>query len=270
MSEPESPASRFRRLIEPPALLADPIVQCLVLIALTSVFFLLFPRVDVWFSGLFYQPGNGFPVSQLGAFIFIRDVNRNLTWIVVVGLVLALAARVVWPLRPAPVAPRDALFILSTLAIGPGLIVNLVFKNNWGRPRPFTVDLFGGDNPFVGAWHMSNYCATNCSFVAGEGSSSIWLLSLIVLVPERWRPTATKILLGFATVVSLNRIAYGGHFLSDVLLSWWITLAVMAVVYRVLYVAPPQALTNDRMETGLARLGTALRNAVSRRTRPRG
>jgi membrane-associated PAP2 superfamily phosphatase len=257
-----------RQVFASPALLTDPIAQCLLLIALTSVFFLLFPRVDVWFSGLFYEPGNGFPVSRLGAFIFIRDVNRNLTWIVVVALLFALAAKIARPDRPAPVAPRDALYILSTLAIGPGVIVNLILKNNWGRPRPFTVDLFGGDHPFVGAGHMSNYCNTNCSFVAGEGSSSIWLLTLLVLVPERWRATATKVLLGFATVVSLNRIAFGGHFLSDVLMSWWITLAVMAVLYRILYVSPPHALTNDHLEAGLARLGTALRDAVFRARPP--
>ncbi len=45
---------------------------------------------------------------------------------------------------------------------------------------------------------MSDACATNCSFISGEGSSAIWLLTFAVLLPPRWRPLGLKILLGFA------------------------------------------------------------------------
>ena len=111
---------------------------------------------------------------------------------------------------------------------------------------------------------MTDYCSTNCSFVSGEASSAMWLLTLVVLLPEQWRGLALKILIGLAITLSLNRIAFGGHFLSDVLLAWWMTLAVIAIAWRILYVQPPAALTNDRMEAWLTDAGNGLRRLFQR------
>ena len=249
-----------------PALIGDPIVQCLILIVLTSAVFLAFPGIDPWFSGLFYETGNGFLVTHLQAFIAVRDFHRTMTAVIPTVLVVVLLIKLIWPHRRSLLKPRDILFILSTLAIGPGIVTNLIFKDNWGRPRPFRVEAFGGDQPFVGVWRITHYCASNCSFVSGEGSSAIWLLTLAVMVPARWRATAIRALLIVAVVLSLNRIAFGAHFLSDVVLAWWITLLVIAVEYRLLYISPPAALTNERLETWLTEAGEALRRgAVSLR-----
>ena len=128
-----------------PALIGDPIVQCLILIALTSAVFFAFPGIDIWFSGLFYEAGNGFLVGRLKAFIVVRDLLRNMTVVIVVVLGATLLIKLAWPHRRSLLKPRDVLFILSTLAIGPGIITNLIFKDHWGRPRPFRVAAFGGD-----------------------------------------------------------------------------------------------------------------------------
>ena len=73
--------------------------------------------------------------------------------------------------------------------------------------------------------------------------------------------------------LSLNRIAFGAHFLSDIVLAWWITLLVIAVLCRLLYVSPPAALTDERMEDGLTQTGMGLRQAalglVAKIRRPR-
>ncbi len=244
-----------------PALIGDPIVQCLLLIILTSAVFLAFPGIDLWFSGLFYA--NGFLVAQLTAFVALRDLLRNATTVIVIVLVVVLIIKLAWPYRRTLLRPRDVVFILSTLAIGPGIITNLIFKDHWGRPRPYQVVDFGGQDPFVGAWKITHYCASNCSFVSGEGSSAIWLLTLAVLLPQRWRMTGIKVLAGFAVAFSLNRVAFGGHFLSDVLLAWWITALVIAIEYRVLYVHPPAALTNSRMEAWLTEAGHGMRQGVA-------
>ena len=55
--------------------------------------------------------------------------------------------------------------------------------------------------------------------------------------------------------MSLNRIAYGGHFLSDVVLSWAITLTVIAAAHRLIYVHPPAVLTEGRLEQALTDFG---------------
>jgi membrane-associated phospholipid phosphatase len=254
------------RPADQPALIADPIVQSFALILLTSVFFLLFPDLDLWFSGLFYQRGYSFPFGRLPASSGLRTIASDVTILIVVGLLATLVVKLVLPLRPSLVAPRDVLFILGTLAIGPGIIVNLIFKDHWGRPRPVMLEVFSSAQPFVGAWHMSDACASNCSFVSGEASSAIWLLTTVVLLPPRWRVLAVKILVGVAIVLSLNRIAAGGHFLSDVLLAWWMTLAVIALVYRFLYLQPPPALTGTGLEAAMTRAGEAIHGVVRRLT----
>jgi lipid A 4'-phosphatase len=245
-------------------LLTNPAAQSVALIVVTTLVFLLFPGLDVWCSGLFYDPGNGFPMSRLGVFTGLRAFGNGLTWLTAVGLVITLVVKLALPWRPSLVAPRDALFILSTLAIGPGLIVNLVLKDHWGRPRPWRVDLFGGDQPFVGVWRITDYCTSNCSFVSGEASSAIWLLTTLVLVPPHWRASMTRILLVLIALLSLDRIGMGGHFLSDVFLAWWIMLAVIVFVYRALYLDPPLALSPDRLEDAMTRAGNAIRRLIVR------
>lgn len=251
-----------------PALLGDPIVQALAVTVLVTVIFLVFPGLDIWFSGLFYDPGTKFPMTSLPAFAGLRALGNDLLWLAVIALTVVVLVKIALPWRQSLVPPRDVLFILSTLVIGPGLIVNFVLKDHWGRPRPWRVTDFGGDQPFVGVWRITRECVSNCSFVSGEASSAIWLVTLVVLVPERWRPLALRVAIGLAILLSLNRIAMGGHFLSDTLLSWTITLTLIAAAWRLLYVSPPPALTDARLERGLTWVGLRLRGLIRRRPRP--
>ncbi|HBH49073.1 MAG TPA: PAP2 family protein, partial [Bacteroidales bacterium] len=39
---------------------------------------------------------------------------------------------------------RWALMMILTIVLGPGLLVNATFKDNWGRPRPNEIVEFGG------------------------------------------------------------------------------------------------------------------------------
>jgi membrane-associated phospholipid phosphatase len=248
---------------ESPALIANPLAQAAVAIVALSLVFLLFPRLDIAFSRLFYD-GASFPMVRLPLFIALRELGNDITRIVVVVLILVLILKLALPDQQSLIPPRDILFVAGTLIVGPGLLVNLVFKDNWGRPRPTEVTVFGGDHPFVGAWHMSDACSSNCSFVSGEASSAIWMLTLVVLLPLAWRKPALRFLIVLALLLSLNRIAMGGHFLSDVLLAWAITLAVIAVAYRFIYVTPLPALAGDKLEAGLTSAGHGIRALIAK------
>lgn len=245
------------------ALFGEPVLQSIALILILSLFFLVFPSIDIWFSGLFYDPDTGFPLSQFEALGALRSIGKWLIIAAVATMIAALFIKLARPRKKSPVPPRDILFLLSTLAIGPGLIVNLVFKEYWGRPRPFMTEYFGGELPFVPVWQISDYCARNCSFVSGEASAAIWIVALTMIAPSSWRPAATKILFALAIALSLNRVAFGRHFLSDVLLAWGVTLLVMAVVHLLIVKRPPFWLTNEQLEAGLTRLGTRLRPGKS-------
>lgn len=241
----------------------DPILAAFIAILVVSAVFLVVPPLDIWVSGLFYDPKIGFPASHIPILVALRQLNDIVVIVVVVVLAISLIAKLVAPDRPSFVAPAASLFLLSSLVLGPGLIVNAILKNFSGRPRPVTVDVFGGDLPFVQVWHFTRECARNCSFVAGEASSSIWLVAVALILPAQYRWGALRWALIFAAAISVNRIAFGGHFLSDVLLSWGITLLVIAVCYRLIYLRAPAWLGNERLESQLGRAGKAVISVVT-------
>jgi membrane-associated phospholipid phosphatase len=118
---------------------------------------------------------------------------------------------------------------------------------------------FGGSSPYVPVWEISHLCGRNCSFVAGEPSAAAWLVGAALLLPRRWRLPGMVIAGLYAVLISVNRIAFGGHFLSDVLLSFALTFLVMAVLHRLLVARPPAALANPVLEANLTMLGRRLK-----------
>lgn len=253
-------ADRLWPLGRSPALLADPIALAVLFIVLVSMIFLAFPGIDPWFTRLFFRPDIGFPMSRLEAFTALRSLTSFLVIATVIVTIAAIVAKLVRPTRPTPMRPCDIIFLLTSLVIGPGIIVNAFFKALWGRPRPNMVDLFGGKSPFVGIWQFSDECLRNCSFVSGEAAAAIWLVAVAIVLPRRWRKPGLIVVSILAALLSLNRVAFGRHFLSDVLLAWGVTLLVVAVVHRIVVEQPPAWLSNNRLERGLTELGLRLRS----------
>lgn len=232
-------------------------------VALSLVFF-IFSGLDIWFSRQFYDAKIGFAAQRIPALQWLRDLAAILIWLIVGALAISLLVKLIRPGKPSPIAPVKSLFLFSTLVIGPGILVNGIFKAFWGRPRPIAIEEFGGEFPFVEAWRISGYCDSNCSFVSGEASTAIWLIALALVVPLAWRSRVAIVALVLAVMFSLNRVAFGGHFLSDVLLSWTMTLLVIVGVHHFLFVRPIPALANDRLERGLTRAGRWLHGLVGR------
>lgn len=195
----------------------------------------LLPRIDLWASGLFYRPGEGF---FLGSWPPFWAIHKDLPYAVTAFVLFLLAALLVSLLRQRPVLGLDskaAFFLLLSLAIGPGLIVNTIFKDHWGRARPAQIVQFGGHKTFSPAFVPSDQCFTNCSFPAGDPSVGFYLVSAAFLVPiprrRRWA-TAGAIALGSA--IGVVRIAQGGHFLSDVVASGFIIYGLSWLLHRAL------------------------------------
>ncbi len=243
---------------------ANPIAVCLLLVAAASAVFLVFPGIDLWFSNLFHRAKGGFWLRRNDALGFFRMTNDVLIAALVVGLIASVVVKLVRPDSPSPVRPNIVVFLLSTLVLGPLVLVNVILKNTWGRPRPVQVDAFGGDAPYVEVWRITDWCADNCSFVSGEASSAIWLVAVALVLPKSVRGAATAAMIVYALLLSLNRIAFGGHFLSDVLISFGLTLFLVAVVHRAVIEQPPKWLSNEALEGGLTRLGRAMRGERNR------
>ncbi|WP_175577840.1 phosphatase PAP2 family protein [Mongoliimonas terrestris] len=245
-------------------LVRRPVLVTLTATLIVSLLLVAVPGLDLAVSGLFHVPGDGFPAERIGVLVDLRELGQAVVAAVAVAGLLALLVPLAACGARFVVPPRAGLFLLATLILGPGLLVNSVLKDNWGRARPRDVTAFGGDLPFTGPWAMVDHCARNCSFVSGEASSAIFLLAVAVLVPAGWRKATVIGTLLFALALSVNRIAFGGHFLSDVVIAWLLTLLVMLLVHAAVF-APSNPLTDDRIAMGLGRAGDAAKGFATRR-----
>lgn len=184
-----------------------------------------FPQIDLGVSGLFYRPEEGFYLKGFWLFAFIlKGMPPILLGITLVLVVWGLGGdwlRWRYPgLHLLPeMSKRAAAFLLASLALGPGLLINLVLKEHWGRARPGQIAEFGGQAHYTPPLMMADQCTSNCSFSSGHGALGFWVIALALLAPPRWRPYAVGAALAFGTLVGFARIAQGGHFLSDTVFS---------------------------------------------------
>jgi membrane-associated PAP2 superfamily phosphatase len=112
-------------------------------------------------------------------------------------------------------------FMLVCLALGPGLIVNTVFKDNFGRPRPFDVERYGGSMPYMPLWEPSPQLP-GYSFPSGDASVGFYCGLPAFMIWRRnrklaWRFVVLGLVLGSA--IGLGRVAWGAHWVSDVIWS---------------------------------------------------
>lgn len=137
-------------------------------------------------------------------------------------------------------------FVALAVTLGPGLLVNSGFKDNWQRARPYQVEPFGGTQQFTRAAVLTDQCKANCSFVSGHVACGFFIASLMLIDRRRkvgWAiaGTAAGFVIGFA------RMADGAHWLSDVLWASPITLLCSWLVWKVLVIAyaPQTTVSSD-------------------------
>ncbi|WAJ27676.1 phosphatase PAP2 family protein [Antarcticirhabdus aurantiaca] len=200
-------------------------------LAAASFVFMAAPGIDLAASRIFTDAAGAFHFDANPALLALRDLNRLLLPLAV-GLLLAiLAMHAARPEEGCSVPAHRVLFVLSVIASSGGILVPLL-KAVTGRARPDAVAPFGGEAPFSAAWQLSGACARNCSFPSGEAASGASLLALIALLPARARVPALLVGVPFAMAVSLNRVAFGRHFLSDVVVAWLVTALAALLLHR--------------------------------------
>ena len=175
-----------------------------------------FPSIDLFFAALFHDPGAGFPAARDPD---LQTLRRAFLWVgyaVIAGLLVSVAARHLWGRYVFGLTRRSICFIVAFSILGPGLIVNHVFKDHWDRARPRDIVEFGGDKTFTPPLVIADQCERNCSFVSGEASYGFAYAALAFLVAPRWRRRVFWAALGFGSAVGALRMAMGAHFLSDV------------------------------------------------------
>jgi lipid A 4'-phosphatase len=147
-------------------------------------------------------------------------------------------------------------FLLGSFILGPGLVSNLVLKQNWGRPRPNHVYQFAGTANFQPWWRPSGECERNCSFVSGEASQAFWAVAPASLAPPQVRPVAMGAAVVFGTSVGAMRVIFGRHIVSDIIFAGIITLAIVMGLYSLLL--DPIRRNDARLEKAIERTSFAL------------
>jgi membrane-associated phospholipid phosphatase len=162
------------------------------------------------------------------------------------------------------VTARAAIFLVTTLVLGPGLFVNGIMKDHWPRSRPIDVPAFSGTERFVPWWDPRGNCPKNCSFVAGESAGAFWTMAPAALAPPQWRPFAYAAAIGFGAAAGALRIAFGGHFFTDVVFAGVFMFLVIWTVHGLIYRWPRTRLTDARIEQAMERMTAPLRRAIRR------
>lgn len=215
---PTSGSDQYRRNWLPELLL-------LLAIALVStLIFWLFP-LDLAVSDWFRTAKNGiiWPIAQHEPWHLLNERGDKYLTILLISLPVGILVGSLF-IRRWKKLRYYALFILATVIIGPGLLVNVGFKDHLGRPRPVQVEYFGGQDAYVPPLHKGS-AGTNSSFPSGHAASGFCYVVFWFVWRRRYPRVAVVALAGsliLGGIMSFGRLAAGAHFLSDVLWSGYL------------------------------------------------
>ncbi len=233
-----------------------------------GLLFGIFPELDLKLAALFYDPATkSFPIKLDAVAGFARDAAMWIAWAFALPAIVAFVVKLVRPHRPMLIPGRAATFLLVTIILSAGILTNLTFKSYWGRPRPVMVTEFNGPWEFVPWWDPRGACGKNCSFFSGEGATAFWTFAPAALTPPAWRPLAYAAATLFGITTSVLRMAFGGHFFTDVAAAGLVSFLVIWLAYAFIYRWPATRMTDAQVDTGLARLASPW-SRLTRRRRP--
>ncbi len=230
----------------------------LAIAAVAGVVFGLYPALDLGVARYFY----GFEDSSHNTFAFriyppvmwARDIGLWVGTVLVAPAVTSLLIKLIFPRRKLLISGRAVVFLITTMALAPGLLVNVLLKDHWGRPRPIDVTQFGGSEHFVAWWDPRGDCPANCAFVSGDVAGAFWTIAPAALAPPQWRAVAYGAALALGTGMAAIRMMAGAHFPSDVIFAGVFTFLIIWIVYALIYRWPRTRVSDDEIERVLERL----------------
>jgi len=220
-----------------------------------GLLFGIYPELDLKLAALFFDPASKtFPAKFDAEAAILRDGAMWIAWGLAIPPIVALVAKLVRPDRPLLMSGRAIVFLLVTLVLSAGVFTNFTFKSYWGRPRPVVVTQFNGPDQFVPWWDPRGACGRNCSFFAGEGATACWTFAPAALTPPAWRPLAYAAATLFGVVTSVLRMAFGGHFFTDVAAAGLVTFLLVWLVHGYIYRWPRTRMSDEGIDAALTPL----------------
>ena len=234
------------------------LIISLAIAAVVGLVFGLYPQLDLAISRPFFQVADArhipFAWHISAPLMSARNNGLWVSTVLVAPAVAALVLKLMLPRRKALIPGRAMLFLIATMALGPGLFVNALLKEHWGRPRPIDVTQFSGNQHFVAWWDPRGDCPSNCSFVSGDVSGMAWSLAPAALVPPQWRAVAYGAALALTAGMATIRIVAGAHFFTDTVFAGVFTFLIIWIVHGLIYRWRHTRLSDEEIERVIARL----------------
>jgi membrane-associated PAP2 superfamily phosphatase len=214
-------------------------IPALLLLLCSIPFFI--KDLDISVSSLFYDAS----LPQMWIYVGVEPwefLYNYGTWpaLALAGcsLLLGIASYFVNYLKPQR---KTVMYLAAVMIIGPGLIVNTLFKDNFGRPRPRDIVEFGGQQQYQQLLHP-NWGNPGRSFPCGHCSAAFYFFVLYFCGKGRekkWLPYAGLTFgMGYGIFMGVARIMQGGHFLSDVLWSAGLVYLTSGVLFYLINPIP--------------------------------
>jgi membrane-associated PAP2 superfamily phosphatase len=235
------------------------LIVALAVAAVAGLAFGLFPQLDLAVARYFYgfvDKPNYFALRISPPLMLARNTGIWISTLLVAPAVAALVVKLILPRHKMLISGRAVVFLIATLALAPGLLVNVVLKDHWGRPRPIDVAQFGGAQHFRAWWDPRGDCPGNCSFVSGDVAGAAWTFAPAALAPPQWRVVAYGAAFAFTAGMAAIRVMAGAHFPSDVIFAALFTFLTVWLVYALIYRWPRTRLTDRAVERALERVAT--------------
>ena len=213
-----------------------------VIILLIGLSLLIFmSNADLATARLIFNHYNQWPGLHHEPWTFIYTMAPIPGLIMAIGTLILLCAGFIYSCFKK--YRRQSLFIVLMLALGPGLLVNVILKDHLGRPRPQELTEFGGNYQFVQPWQPGP-AGKNSSFPCGHASIAFFLMAPWFMYRRSNHSLALGFLLlglSFGLLVGMTRIMQGGHFLSDVLWAGGLVYITGEVLSWLFHFSTPQA-----------------------------
>ena len=196
-----------------------------------SIVLVIYPDIDLYVSNIFFDPDTSSWKERTKIMVFFRKlfpsiIIFSLLCIIIIGVLGFIFKKVFLNISLVKVY-----YLLTSLLIGPGLVVESFLKTFSGRARPKEIIEFGGEATFSSALVFSDQCLRNCSFVSGHAAIAFWLTAYAFIFSEPCRKYIFLIGIIFGVSMGLFRIMEGAHFVSDVVFSALIVISINLIIY---------------------------------------
>ena len=201
--------------------------------------------LDLTISARFFDPETGsWPLDTRQPWLLLNMRGVYPGAMVAIGAIVALFGTI--GNRKLVRHRRIPAYIMWATLIGPGIIINLILKGRWGRPRPIDTSDFGGTSDFERLLHFDP-TSPGRSFSSGHASMGFIFVSVgFALLAIGRRRSAIAVMIGsllYGFFIGGARIVSGAHYPSDVIASGiivWLTSAALYFAFR-LHQSPYQA-----------------------------